>query len=224
MDPYKVLGVSPSATDDEVKKAYRTLSRKYHPDANVNNPNKEEAEAKFKEVQTAYQQIIKIRQGGGSTDSGYNYGNSYGGFGGAYRNGYQGQQSQSNNYGEEENLYRAASNFINTRNFDQALNVLNSIKKRDANWYFLSAWANAGTGNNVTAREYAQKAVDMDPNNAQYRQFLYNLQSGSNWYTQRSTPYGGFDMTGNDWCTKLCFSYLCCSCCCGSGGNMMFCC
>ena len=60
-DPYSVLGVSRDASDDEIKKAYRNLSRKYHPDANINNPNKDQAEAKFKEVQQAYQQIMKER-------------------------------------------------------------------------------------------------------------------------------------------------------------------
>ena len=61
-DPYQVLGISRSASDEEIKKAYRTLSRKYHPDANINNPNKAQAEEKFKEVQTAYQQIMYEKQ------------------------------------------------------------------------------------------------------------------------------------------------------------------
>lgn len=60
-DPYSVLGVSRDASDDEIKKAYRKLSRKYHPDANINNPNKAQAEEKFKEVQQAYEQIMKER-------------------------------------------------------------------------------------------------------------------------------------------------------------------
>ena len=63
-DPYKVLGVSRDASDDEVKKAYRTLSRKYHPDANINNPNKDQAEEMFKLVQQAYNQIMREREGG----------------------------------------------------------------------------------------------------------------------------------------------------------------
>ena len=61
-DPYQVLGVSRSASDEEIKKAYRTLSRKYHPDANVNNPNKDQAEERFKQVQQAYDLIMKEKQ------------------------------------------------------------------------------------------------------------------------------------------------------------------
>ena len=65
-DPYRVLGVSRDASEDEIKKAYRALSRKYHPDANVNNPHKDQAEEKFKEVQQAYDQIMRERQQGAS--------------------------------------------------------------------------------------------------------------------------------------------------------------
>ena len=83
-DPYTILGVSSSATDDEVKKAYRTLSKKYHPDMNINNPNKEETTKKFKEVQNAYDQIMDMRKHG--------YTNA---------NQYQQQYSQSNNYYEQ---------------------------------------------------------------------------------------------------------------------------
>ena len=63
-DPYSVLGVSRDASDEEIKKAYRTLSRKYHPDANINNPNKDKAEEMFKTVQQAYNQIMKEKEGG----------------------------------------------------------------------------------------------------------------------------------------------------------------
>ena len=78
MDPYEVLGVSRNASDDEIKKAYRTLSRKYHPDANVNNPNAAQAEEKFKQVQAAYDQIMKEKEQG---YSGYGSTNGYGGYG-----------------------------------------------------------------------------------------------------------------------------------------------
>lgn len=82
-DPYSVLGVSRDASDEEIKKAYRRLSRKYHPDANINNPNKEQAEEKFKEVQQAYEQIMKEKEYGSS------YGGGYGGFTGRQTSGYQ---------------------------------------------------------------------------------------------------------------------------------------
>ena len=98
-DPYKVLGVSRDATDEEVKKAYRSLSKKYHPDANIDNPNKDKAEEMFKLVQEAYQQIIYERQhpyassGAGSYGSGSSYSGGQGTSGG-YGNagpGYNGQ-------------------------------------------------------------------------------------------------------------------------------------
>ena len=90
-DPYAVLGISRDASEEEIKKAYRALSRKYHPDANVNNPNKDQAEEKFKEIQQAYQQVMYEKEhGAGSYESSYGPGSSrggtgygsYGGFGG----------------------------------------------------------------------------------------------------------------------------------------------
>ena len=77
LNPYEILGVSANASDEEIKKAYRTLSRKYHPDANVNNPNKEQAEEKFKQIQQAYDHIMKEKQQGYSYGgNGYSYGNA----------------------------------------------------------------------------------------------------------------------------------------------------
>ena len=180
-DPYRILGVSPSASDDEVKKAYRNLSRKYHPDANINNPNKDQAEARFKEVQQAYQQIMHEREYGSSGSgggSGYDYGpfGDYGpfrGFAGQYR-----QSGGSSAQTEDELHMQAAANFINSGHYQEALNLLNGIKTRNAQWYFYSAAANSGVGNNVIALQYAQEALRRDPGNLQYQLLVRQLESG----------------------------------------------
>ena len=92
-DPYSVLGVNPGASEDEIKKAYRKLSRMYHPDTNINNPNKEQAEEKFKEVQIAYETIIEERANGPKTQSSSYSGKSYGG------NSYGGSSYGGSSYG-----------------------------------------------------------------------------------------------------------------------------
>ena len=188
-DPYKVLGISPNATDEEIKRAYRSLSRKYHPDANINNPYKEQAEERFKEVQQAYDQIMKEKQ------QGYNYG--YGGGYGSQRNssyggGYGGHSYSNYNTGYESVRMTAAANYINSQNYREALNVLNGMaqNERVARWYYFSAIANAGVGNNVTATEHAPRAVDMEPGNMEYRQLLQQLSFGGSWYRDMGTSYG----------------------------------
>ena len=164
-NPYDVLGISQSASDDEVKKAYRDLTRKYHPDANVNNPLADLAEEKFKEVQEAYDVIMKERGHGGS-------GYGYGGYGSAGGNSYGGYSSSG---GSQDVEMQAVYNFINTRRYRDALNVLNRMPNRNAQWYYLSAAANAGIGNNILARDHAGQAVNMEPNNMQYRQLLNQI-------------------------------------------------
>lgn len=208
MDPYKVLGVSPDATDEEIKKAYRALSRKYHPDANVNNPNKAQAEEKFKQVQMAYDQIMKQKQQGYSYGSGYG-GGAYGGFGYGRNNGAYGS-SQSADSVE----LQAAANYIRNRCYNEALNVLNNMSERGARWYYYSAVANAGIGNNVTAQEHANRAVDMEPSNMEYRQLKQQLEYGGTWYQNMGNtydrPYSG---TGN-WCFSMLLLNMLCNCCC----------
>ena len=209
-DPYIVLGIQRGASDDEIKKAYRSLSRRYHPDANINNPNKELAEEKFKEVQQAYNQIMKEKEQGYSNDP---FGD-YGGFG-TY--GYGRQQTNSSE--DEDTMYfRAAANYIQSRHFHEALNVLTNIKTRSGQWYYMSAIANAGLGNNVIALEHAREAVNKEPNNRQYQALLQQLQMGGSWYQTQQTSYGYEPINGNGLCLKLCIANLICNLCCGSGG------
>lgn len=210
IDPYQVLGVSPSASDEEIKKAYRSLSRKYHPDANLNNPNRAQAEEKFKEVQQAYDQIMKEKQQGGGYGGGYSYGNASGyGYHGSGRSSYQRET--------ESTQMRAAWNYIVNRHYAEALNVLNSVPfgERRARWYYYSAIANQGAGNNIQAMEHARRAVEMEPSNMEYRQFLQHLEYGGTWYTNMGSNYDRPYASAGNWClSMLCLNMFCNCCCC----------
>ena len=233
-DPYKVLGITPSATDDEVKKAYRDLSRKYHPDANINNPNKDKAEEMFKLVQQAYDQIMNERKNGTSYSSG-GYGSSsaggyggfdagdfddffggFGSFGGYGRSGsYGGGRGRRSSYNQSNNYYTAAANYINSGHYQEALNVLNNIEERNAEWYYLSAIANNGVGNNIMALDLAKKAAQMDPSNSNYQRLVQTLESGGQWYSDRQYSFGGDRNSmccSADPCATLCLLSLCCRC------------
>ena len=210
-NPYEVLGVSPNTSDDEIKRVYRELMRKYHPDANVNNPLADLAEEKFKEVQDAYDTIMREREHGGN--NGYSYG--YGG--GSY-------QQQSSYSGQSNTEIQAVCNYINNRRYQEALNLLNRMPNRDAQWYYLSGAANMGIGNNVVARDHAAQAVNMEPNNPQYQQLLNQM----NWTSQRyqNNPYGGGYGTGSSSCGtgNMCCDLWCadslCEC---MGGDLCSC-
>lgn len=199
MNPYQILGISPDATDDEVKKAYRKLSKKYHPDANINNPNQEAYTEKFKEVQTAYKTIMDGRKRGFAN-------NNYGGYSGQYSYQYN---------GNDQAAFNEAAGFINARRFQEALNVLEQIRTRNAMWFYYSAIAMNGVGNNITAVEYARTAVQMEPGNLQYVLFLQQLQGGQRQYrTGQQTygsPYGGTVQC----CYNIMLLNCMLNCCCG---------
>ncbi len=183
-NPYDVLGITPGATDEEIKKAYRNLSRKYHPDSNVNSAHPEIAEEKFKEVQQAYNQIMKEKQ------QGYGY-SSYQQQGYGYSS-YQQQSYQYRDYGQNESsAMQAAANYINSGYFQEALNALEGVPyaQRTARWYYFSAAANQGAGNNIRAMEQIRRAVEMEPGNMEYRQFLQNLEFSGIWYQNMGSSY-----------------------------------
>ena len=215
-DPYSILGVSRDASDEEIKKAYRKLSRKYHPDANINNPNKDQAEEKFKEIQQAYDQIMKEREYGSSGNYGYGGNTGYGGFGGF--GGYGGSQSNSGYQDEEAIRRQAASNYVQSGHYQEAMNVLSSLKERNAQWYYLSAVANMGLGNNVNAMNHIREAVRLEPDNMQYRMMLQRMEGGGSWYQEQQNPFGGMPTAGNDLCMKCLMAKLDCSCCCPGSG------
>ncbi|MBQ3269327.1 MAG: DnaJ domain-containing protein [Clostridia bacterium] len=218
-DPYRVLGVSPQATDDEVKQAYRALAKKYHPD--VNNGSAQ-AEAKMKEVNEAYSLVMKMRREGASSGYGAGYG-GYAGYGGAGTGygGYGGYGAGSHT--SDNPHFQAARNYIRAGHFQEAMRVLEGIMERNAEWYYLCGEASLGLGNRVAALNYARQAVSMDPNSFEYRALLSRLEGGGRYY-QTSGAGRGFAMPtvmcGNP-LLSCCLINLLCNClcnCCGGGG------
>lgn len=201
-DPYEVLGVSPDAGDDEIKKAYRELARKYHPDNYQNNPLADLAEEKMKEINQAYDAITKARSGGGSAygsgsaaQSGYSYGYSSGS---AYQ-----QQRQSGGSG----VYAQARQAISRGDLDGAEQLLQGAS-RNGEWYFLMGSIAYRRGWLDEARQNYQIAVQMDPGNMEYRQAFSMMQRGGYGY---QPDMAGAQCDGMDCCTAM----MCMNCLCG---------
>ena len=202
MNPYEVLGVSRNASIDEIKRAYKELSRKYHPDSYVGNPLSSLAEEKFKQVQEAYDAIMKEKNGD------YNYAGNYN------NNGYYNGES-----GEMAEVY----NLLGRRAYSQALSLLDSMPNRNAKWYYYSAIAQVGLGNNLRGMEYARMAVSMEPNNIEYQNLVNRLSFQGNRYGEVRNVYrggrSGFD-DASDLCCKLWLADSLCEC---MGGDLCSC-
>ena len=241
MDPYQILGVSPSASDDEVKKAYRQLCKRYHPDLNPNDPT---AEEKFKQVQAAYDQVMRMRQGGpagwqgqggpgsqaqggqsGQTQNGWGgYGDPfgfgsgfrfYGPFGFGFDFGEGGWQGQAGPARDEPTGLQAARNYINARRYKEALNALETVSERTARWYYYHALASLGIGNTISAMDSARKAAQMEPDNPEYRQLLDQLQNQGRQYRTQSSQYAAPRFGVGRLCLTYWIVQLLCSCFCG---------
>ena len=197
-DPYKVLGVSPNASNDEVKRAYRELVKKYHPDNYVNNPLADLAEEKMKEINEAYDAIMKGRAGGNGNSSG---GSSYSG--GSYSHG-----------GGAGSRYQNIRRAIAEGNLALAESLLASAAARDAEWNFLMGTVMYQKGWYDNARTYFTRAYSMEPNNPEYAEAMSRKR-----YGQSGGAYNGMNgacLSPCDCCTMLmcadcmCPSELCC--------------
>lgn len=207
-DPYRVLGVSPDATDEQVKAAYRELAKKYHPDNYAGSPLSDLADEKMKEINEAYDTVTeerkRIKRGGESGYSGYGTSSNY-------------SYSGSTSFNDVRQL------IMNGRIAD-AEQILNGVPSasRDAEWYFLKGTVLLRRGWLDEAYNHFSTACRMDPSNAEYRAALNQVSN------QRNGSYGGYNpvapVGGCSGC-DMCSSLICADCCCESmGGDLIPCC
>lgn len=206
MDPYKVLGVTPQTSDDDVKRAYRELARKYHPDNYVNNPLADLAESRMKEINEAYDMIMSERSGaqGGAKSSASGSGTYSGGS--SYGSGAQGG-------GANASLYAQVRAAINQGNLSMAEALLQRTTVRDAEWCYLMGMVCYRKGWYDEAGRYYTQACHLDQSNAEYRNALNNLNM--------SGGYGGYrpmaDASLCDCCMQMACLNCLCNGCCGGG-------
>ena len=172
MNPYEVLGVSENASQEEIKNAYLSLVKKYHPDKYQNNPLHELAEEKLQEVNQAYDMLGKNKSGNQGFNNNAN------------------SNSNSSNNGPLQAKYDEIRRLLDQNNIVAAETILNNMNTRDAQWYFLygfsaikKGWHNEGIMN-------IQKAVQLDPTNQEYRSALNSVSNYNSMYQGRSQANG----------------------------------
>lgn len=204
-DPYQVLGVSPSASDDEIKKAYRELARKYHPDKYRDSDLADLANEKMKEVNAAYEEIQKMRSSGSSSSGGYGGYGSYGSY----------------NTGTGSGKFANIRVLINQGNVIEAERLLNEVDMSDraAEWNFLMGCVQFKKGNIFDAQRYFDTACSMDPSNAEYRDMRMRIRSFGG-YGGYQTGRGTSGMSSCDMCSSLICADCCCEC---MGGDLIRC-
>lgn len=198
MDPYKVLNISPNASDDEVKHAYRELARKYHPDNYHDNPLADLAQEKMKEINEAYDLIQKQRKNGGYS----------GGYTGGYTAGYTSAGNSGYGYGTNYTDLQRVRSAINRGDITQAERMLNEMQEHDAEWNFLMGIVYSRRGWMDDARRFLQTACRMEPANEEYRDAL-NAVSGQTYYQPQGYRHYGTMTYGDEACSRLCAA---CSC------------
>lgn len=196
MNPYEVLGVPENASEEEIKKAYKELVKKYHPDKYQDNPLADLAEEKLQEVNEAYDMLMKNRNSGSSGS--YSYGN------------YGSGSGSGGSYGTPD--YMAVRRYIDAGNLTAAENILNSTKDRSAEWFFLSGMLSYRKGWYDDAVNKLKTANDLAPNNMEYSQAYGRIINMGGAYQNQA--YGRGYGSSNDMCCQALQCYICADCCC----------
>ena len=210
-DPYEVLHIPSTATDEEVKKAYRELARKYHPDNYHDNPLADLAQEKMKEINAAYDTIQKDRSGRTGAAGGYAR-QSYGG--------YQYQQRQASAGDPAFQQVRLA---INRNDLGTAEQLLRQMSDHNGEWNFLMGIICYRRGWVDEARRYYQTACQMDPGNMEYRQTLNYVENNREAYRPEGYEVYSTGCGRGNMCGQLACFYLMCNLC-SFGGMRFFCC
>ncbi|MEG1560048.1 MAG: DnaJ domain-containing protein [Clostridia bacterium] len=218
MNPYKVLGVSENASQEEIRRSYLELVKKYHPDRYTDNPLKDLANEKLKEINEAYDLVTKKQTSNSArARDDWSY-DSYSGTGGSYS-------------GPDASEFSRVRQMINQNNLDAAKQLLDGINTRNAEWYYLYGIIYLRQGWYDKAREYMRMAYEQEPQNAEYKNAYTTLNNSGNPYASyRGGTYNsarGETGTSNSSCSgcDMCSSLLCADCCCECmGGDLVRCC
>ena len=208
MDPYKVLGVPHGADQETIKKAYYKLVKQYHPDKYVDNPLKDLAEEKLKEINKAYEMLT----GGSNSGSSQGSHQAGAGYGGGYN--YSG-----NSYGSK-GAYADVRRLVESGRIEEALVLLETKDKSTAEYNYLKGIIYLRKGWYGEAVRYINTAANMEPSNQEYQYARANLNNRAGGYRDVSGSYGG-GMNTCDCCSNL----LCADCLCEMcGGDLISCC
>lgn len=205
MNPYEVLGLKPGASQEEIKKAYRSLIKQYHPDQYGDNPLKDLAEEKMREINSAYDELTRNSNNSYQSSNSQNYNSSY-----------------NNGSSNDSYMFSEVRRLIQMGNFTEAENRLNGIPNRNAEWNFLYGVLLTNKGWFDGGLKHIQTAVNMDPNNFEYRQTLNSLHQrtrsySNNYYrTTGTNTASACDCCINLWCLDSI-----CEC---MGGDLIGCC
>ena len=210
MNPYKVLGVSENASQEEIRAAYLELVKKYHPDKYADNPLKELAGEKLKEINQAYEMLTKKQTSSGSGAYGSSSSSSYGSYG-PRTSGSSGRTGGTTYSGPNAQEFGRARIFINQNNLTAARTILDSPSiVHNAEWNYLYGVIYLRQGSYDRAYTCISKAYEMEPNNQEYRGAYVNLNNSGRGFANGQS--GSFDSSP---CCDVCSMLMCLNCCCG---------